>query len=124
MQRSVLAKVPNFAVSPKHPPNLEYTTAIEAACTTLSQQDAEELRADINRVLRSSQPPKPNLTKAQNSALRELKGDGDNIVLTADKGVAMVIMDRQDYINKANRLLNQNIYRSIPRDPTHTTKTN
>ena len=29
----------------------------------------------------------------------------------------MVIMDRQDYINKANNLLNQNTYRSIPRDP-------
>ena len=40
-QRSVLAKGPNFVVSPKHPPNLEYITAIEAACTKLSQQDAE-----------------------------------------------------------------------------------
>ena len=49
-QRSVLAKGPN----------LEYITAIEAACTKLSQQDAEELRADINKVLRSSHPP--NLT--------------------------------------------------------------
>ena len=92
------------------PPYLEYITAIKAACTKLSQQDAEELRADINRVLRSSNPPKPNLTKAQNLALRELKRDRDCIVLTADKGVAMVIMDRQDYINKANGLLNQNTY--------------
>ena len=64
-------------------------------------------------------PPKPNLTKAQNLALRELKRDRDCIVLTADKGVAMVIMDRQDYINKANQLLNQNTYRSIAKDPTN-----
>ena len=85
-QRSVLAKGPNFAVTPRQPPNLEYITAIEAACTKLSQQDVEELRADINRVLRSSHPPKPNLTKAQNTALRELKRDRDHIVLTADKG--------------------------------------
>ena len=55
-QRSVLAKGPNFVVTPRQPPNLEYITAIEAACTKLSQQDAEELRADINRVLRSSHP--------------------------------------------------------------------
>ena len=34
----------------------------------------------------------------------------------------MVIMDRQDYINKAKSLLNQNTYRSIPRDPTNTIK--
>ena len=121
-QRSVLAKGPNFVVTPRQPPNLEYITAIEAACTKLSQQDAEELRADINRVLRSSQPPKPNLTKNQMSALRELKKDRDRIVLTADKGVAMVVMDRQDYINKAKHLLNQNTYKTITKDPTNTIK--
>ena len=120
-QRSVLAKGPNYAVTPRQPPNLEYITAIEAACTKLSQQDAEELRADIKspKVL---PPPKPNLTKVQNLALRELKSDRDHIILTADKGVAMVIMDRQDYINKANHLLNQSTYRSIAKDPTNSIK--
>ena len=73
--------------------------AIEAACTKLGQQDPEELRAEINRVLRSSQL---NLTKAQSQAIRELKRDKDCIVLTVDKGVAMVIMDRQDYTNHLN----------------------
>ena len=34
----------------------------------------------------------------------------------------MVIMDRQDYINKSNNLLNQAIYRAIPQDPTNTIK--
>ena len=58
-QKSVLAKGPNFAVTPRHLPNLEYITAIEAACTELSQQDAEELRADINWVLRASHPLNP-----------------------------------------------------------------
>ena len=51
-----------------------------------------------------------------------LKRDRDHIVLTADKGVAMVIMDRQDYINKANHLLNQNTYKSIAKDPTNSIK--
>ena len=32
-QMSVLAKGPNFVVTPRQPPNLEYITAIEAACT-------------------------------------------------------------------------------------------
>ena len=69
---------------------------------------------------KSLSPLKPNLTKAQNLAIRELKKDRDCIVLTADKGVAMVIMDRQDYINKANNLFSQNTYRSTPQDPTNT----
>ena len=34
----------------------------------------------------------------------------------------MVVMDMQDYIDKVNTLLNQNTYRSIPRDPTTTIK--
>ena len=71
---------------------------------------------------KSLSPPKPNLTKAQNLAIRELKKDRDCIVLTADKGVAMVIMDRQDYIGKTNNLLSQNTYRSIQWDPTNTIK--
>ena len=48
----------------------------------------------------------------------------DHIVLTADKGDAMVIMDRQDYISKANKLLSQNTYKTIQLDPTYTIKTN
>ena len=71
---------------------------------------------------KSLSPPKPNLTKAPNLAIRELKEDRDCIVLTADKGVAMVIMDRQDYISKANNLLSQNTYRSLQWDPTNTIK--
>ena len=39
-----------------------------------------------------------------------------------DKGVTMVIMDRQDCINKSNNLLNQPTYREIPQDPTNTIK--
>ena len=34
----------------------------------------------------------------------------------------MVVMDRQDYINKANLLLNQNTYKTITKDPTNTIK--
>ena len=69
----MLAKGPNFAVTPRHQPNLEYITAIESVCSTLGQQDAKELRANINRVPRSSHPAKHNLNKAQVQALRKLK---------------------------------------------------
>ena len=34
----------------------------------------------------------------------------------------MVIIYRQDYINKANTLLNQNTYMAITQDPTNTIK--
>ena len=72
----MLAKGPNYAVTPRHPPSLEYVTAIESVHTKLGQHEAEELRADINMVLRSSQPPESNLNKLEAQALRELKGIG------------------------------------------------
>ena len=68
-------------------------------------------------------PMKPNVNKTQTQALRVLKRDRDRIVLTANKGVVMVIIDRQDYINKSNQLLSKPTYRAIPRDPTNEIKT-
>ena len=41
-------------------------------------------------------------------------------ILTANKGVAMVLLDRQDYIDKAHQLLSDlNTYRPINKDPTN-----
>ena len=40
------------------------------------------------------------------------------MVLTVDKGVSLVVMNKEDYIKKAEDLLNQPTYRSIPSDPT------
>ena len=51
-QKSVLAKGPNFAIYPNNIPNLEYITAFEAMCPKLKEEDALELRADINALLR------------------------------------------------------------------------
>ena len=39
-----------------------------------------------------------------------------------DKGVSMVVMDRDDYNSKAEHLLHQQTYRLIPSDPTNKLK--
>ena len=89
------------------------------ACQNLNNNEAEELRSDVNWALRHSHPPKPTLRKEEMKALKQLKTDKDHMVLTADKGVAMVVMDRQEYIQKARALLEDtNTYRPIPSDPT------
>ena len=60
-----------------------------------------------------------NLNPSQHRALRQLKQDNFRVVLTADKGVAMVIMDQEDYTNKALTLLQDtNTYKVLPKDPT------
>ena len=60
--------------------------------------------------------------KEERIGLTQLKKDQDRVVLTEDKGVAMVVMDKQDYINKAEALLAQWAYKTIPRDPTNKIK--
>ena len=89
-QESLLSKGPYYAIAPKNAPNLEYITAIEIACQKLNNQDAEELRADINGLLKKLHGPRPNLTKEECKALVELKRDKERVILTVDKGVAMV----------------------------------
>ena len=40
-----------------------------------------------------------------------------------DKGVAMAVMDKEDYINKAKELLGQPTYKRLDKDPTNRIKT-
>ena len=65
---------------------------------------------------------KPNLTRQESIGLAQLKKDKDRAILTVDKGVAMVVIDKEDYINKAQELLAQPTYRPIPKDPTNKVK--
>ena len=52
----------------------------------------------------------------------QLKQNKDRVILTADKGVGMVVMDREEYVTKAQALLAQPAYRLLPRDPTNKIK--
>ena len=86
-------------------------------------READELRSDISHLLRSqgNNNKKTNLTIEECRALTELKQDTSRVVLTADKGVAMVIMDKQDYTSKVQSLLEDtNIYKILNKD--HTTR--
>ena len=55
--------------------------------------------------------------------MKQLKADTDHMVLTTDKGVALVVMDRSDYIRKAKEILDDtSTYRTIQSDPTNKLK--
>ena len=79
-------------------------------------------RSDINGLLRKSYAPRSNLTKEENKALLELKGDKDMSLLTANKSVAMVVLDKKDYIETTQELPGQPAYRTIERDLTNKLK--
>ena len=85
----------------------------------LEPHNAEELRAAIKGALRNSQEPTSNITKQEIQALAELKKDQERVILKADKGVAIVIMDKKEYQDKAKALLeDQGTYQALKTDPT------
>ena len=54
----------------------------------------------------------------EQKALENLRKDTTRTVLTADKGVALEVMNKQYYEKKAEELLNQPTYKNITNDPT------
>ena len=107
---------------PKYPPIETYITATEEASSKLPAHEADEFRTDINTILKQQQnhhSNQCNLNPSQHRALTHLKQDNSRVVLTVDKGVAMVIMDQEDYTNKALTVLQDtNTYKVLPKDLT------
>ena len=94
-QECLLGHGPNFVLVPKELPACEYIAAMEKACQNLLQGKAEELRGEIKQLLMKKHTIKPNIHKEEYQALKQLKKDNTRMVLTADKGVSMVVMDRE-----------------------------
>ena len=90
------------------------------ACQSLKTAEADEFRAEIARILKQARPAKPNISKEEWKAIKELRSDKEHLVVTADKGVTLVVMDKKEYFQKMNQLLeDKNIYRLLKMDPTN-----
>ena len=118
-QIKLLSHGPNYTMVPKNPPIIEYITTIDKACTSLQPGKVEELRGELKANIEKMQPPKYNLTKEENKAMEELKKDKTRMILTTDKGVAIVVLDKEKYTKKADELLSQSSYKNISADPTN-----
>ena len=88
-------------------------------------KQGRDLEAFVNRVesaVRSHIPPKPkhdNLSKSDRSALYNLQKREDIVIKPADKGSAVVVMDRDHYVSEAERQLNDStFYKPLDHDPT------
>ena len=101
---------------------MEYSAAIEVVSSKFTQQDAQDLKADVNSLLKRDQALRANLSREENKALTQLKKDQDIMVLTVDRRVAMVVLYKEDYIQKTGNLLEQSAYKTIDRDPTNSIK--
>ena len=111
----------NFAPVPTKYLLQDTIAGVEEAARQLPKDDATDLRSQVCGILRSSKLPKDNIMREHRSALKEMRGWTEEVILPADKGNATVVMTRSDYNGKLQQLLSDpTTYRKLPKDPTPT----
>ena len=81
--------------------------------------DCSVLYHDVNRILNTfiNKPIHTNITKSEHLALENLRKDKDCITVTAEKGVALIVMDKTECITKCEALLqDDSVYQHLSRD--------
>ena len=89
----------------------------------LNGVDCIGLYHDVNRILTSytNKTIHKNITKENHLALENLRKDKDHIIVTADKGVALVVMDKTEYVTKCEALLqDSSVYQHLSKDTSPT----
>ena len=81
--------------------------------------DCSGLYHDVNWNLNTytNKPRHTNITKAGHVALENLRKYKDHIIVTADRGVGLVVMHKTEYITKCEALLQDNsVYQHLSKD--------
>ena len=101
-----------------------FTTIVAALqAGELTGVDCSGLYHDVNRIPNTytNKPMHTNITKWEHLALENLRKDKDHIIVTADKGVALVVMDKTEYITKCEALLqNHSVDQHLSKDTSPT----
>ena len=121
IQHATLEKGLNNAITPKSPPATPYIVATEQAIdrSRVTKDKADAIRSKVTQILQRKTKPQSNLSRQEWLGLQDIKKDQSIMVLAADKGRATVLLDRADYVNKANTLLqDSNTYSQLKKDPT------
>ena len=89
--------------APKELPILDIISSADSI--PIGEPDADEFRWKIREILGSSDAPKPNISKDEQMAQRQLQKETSIKILPADKDNAIVIMDIKTYDIKIEEVL-------------------
>ena len=121
-ETQVLSYGLKHSVTPKHIPTEAIVSSVEAVLSRqreLSESAKDNIRSRIASTIQSSSLTDSNLTKDERQALKRLKTDENIVILPADKGRVTVVMDKTDYYDKMDTLVNdKQTYEELKRDPT------
>ncbi|XP_021340551.1 uncharacterized protein LOC110441668 [Mizuhopecten yessoensis] len=111
-EESLVAPLINpFKHKSKWNPHPSRVPALEAFISAVK----EEVAVHLN----NTQTTKDNLSPLERQALKSLKNNSDIVIKPADKGCAVVKMNRDDYIQANRQLSNETFYRKVDSDLTH-----
>ena len=112
-EQSLLQKGPKFAVSSSKVPLTKYIAATKRISDELGEntvgKDCTDIYQKTKEVLQHFKGKKGhngNITKEEQEAIKTFREDPSHVVLTADKRVALVVMDKSQYVDKCMALLN------------------
>ena len=110
-------------MAPRKIPTAEIIARVEDGIYALSGEAKIALRSQISQVLQRASVPPSNLPQDELRALHDLRKDKDRVIIQADKGNCTVVMDRKDYDEKVQEILNdQKTYKVLDKDPTQQTE--
>ncbi|BHF79945.1 hypothetical protein SprV_0702306900 [Sparganum proliferum] len=115
---SLLSKGIRFSHNDAAP--TDFLANLESLLLTSDVPDAmcADIRSCATGLLRQRKHHQ-TLPTAEKQALRSLKTDDKIVIMSADKGGATVIMDKVDYVNKANQIFDdREAYAPLAADPT------
>ncbi len=114
-----LAKGLNYAVSPKEVPVDDFIVATEQACWKIPEEEKDTLRSEVVGLLKNHRTKTGNMSQEERKAIKELKRDKSIMIMGADKGRATVIMDKCEYEEKVNLMLQDTkTYEKLDKNPT------
>ena len=118
-ERAILNKGPKFAPTPCQIPHKDIVAEVEAAITNLPDTAKHSIRTSTASILnRSRLPQHRNTTKDEMKALNNLKKDKSRVVMKADKGNCLVVMDRSEYDEKMKSMLSdRDTYEIVEKPP-------
>jgi hypothetical protein len=100
-----------------NPTKEEVVADVETCIRSLPYLEKENVRNEIRDIL--TKPFRSDMkspTKSDETAMNLLK-DKDCYFLKADKGNSVVILDKEDYVERVNKLIENGAYTQLPKTP-------
>ncbi|XP_075723747.1 uncharacterized protein LOC142765826 [Rhipicephalus microplus] len=118
-EHSVLAKGHNFNTTTTRPSLPKIIAATEEGIRRLDSGIRENVRLKAIGVLsKIGKRREHNLSREECKAIHALRNDDKVVILPADKGNAVVLLDREAYNDKVRDLLDSPAYEELTKDPT------